>query len=199
MRHKNTPTTSPAKKRDHLFEMASGQFGLFTAKQAIRAGYNRKHFHTFVESGEWSHELLGLFRLVNYPSAPEQEYMKWLLWSRNRADKIQGCLSYETALYVYKLGDLMPNQIHMTVPRDFRRNGEAPIILQLHQENLRAESIQLENGLLLTTPTKTLEDLIRDGRTDKTTLEDSLTKAVEMGIITRKQMSESEALQSLSN
>ena len=190
--------TSTAEKRELLFRTASTQFGLFTAKQAIQAGYDRKHFHKFVEAGEWSHEYLGLFKLINFTSAPEEEYMKWLLWSRNRADKVQGCLSYETALNIYKLGDLMPNRIHMTVPRDFRRNSEIPIIVQLHQENLKASLIQHENGLALTTPAKTIEDLVREGRTEKTTLRDSLSKAVELGMITRKQLSDSEFLQSLS-
>jgi predicted transcriptional regulator of viral defense system len=184
-------------KRKRLFDIASPQFGLFTAKQAVEAGYNRKHFHQKVEGGEWSKELRGLFSLVNFPLYTEQEYMKWLLWSRNRADSIQGCLSHETALFIHKLGGLMPSKIHMTVPRDFRRSNETPGLLKLHSENLGKKSLHVENVLILTTPTKTLEDLITEGRTDRELLKESLSKALETVMITRNEFNESELLKSL--
>jgi predicted transcriptional regulator of viral defense system len=188
--------SSPTEKRNLLFETASAQFGLFTAKQAVEAGYTRKHFQKLVSAGEWSQELWGLHRLINFPVSPEQEYMKWLLWSRNRRDQVQGCLSHETALYIYKLGDIMPNRIHMTVPRDFRRS-DIPNLLQIHKENLGSKSFQIENGLSVTTPVKTFEDLLHEGRTDKSILEESLSRALEFGMITAKQLSENKALQNL--
>jgi hypothetical protein len=44
---------------------------------------------------------------------------------------------------------------------------------------------------------KTFEDLLHEGRTDKSILEESLSRALEFGMITAKQLSENKALQNL--
>lgn len=189
--------SKPADKRKILFTTATAQFGLFTAKQAETAGYNRKHFNDQLESGEWTRETRGVFRLNNYPSSPEQEYMRWVLWSRNRADVPQGCLSHQTALYIYKLGDQMPTQIHMSVPKDFRRSAQTPSILALHSQALKPRSTQTENGLPVTTVAKTIEDLLDEGTIEQSALEESLARALELGMITKKQIIASKKLQGL--
>jgi len=189
--------TTSAEKRIRLFNTAAGQFGFFTAKQAENAGYERNHFHSHAASGEWVQEQRGLYRLTNFPQAPEQEYIKWLLWSRNKADVVQGCLSHETALSIYELGDNMPNQIHITVPLDFRRAKETPALVRLHRENLLSGSIQVEKGLAVTSPAKTFEDLLKEGLTELPSLKEALAKALDRGLITRRQLSASQLLTNL--
>lgn len=188
---------NPVEKRIKLLEMSSPQFGLFTAKQAEACGYSSHHFNHHVNSGEWVKEDRGLFRLATYPASPEQVYMRWQLWTRNRQDRPQGCLSHETALFIYKISDILPNKIHMTVPRDFRRNIKIPGILVLHHRNLPADSMQIESGLTLTTPARTLEDLLDTGTVDKSIIQESLHKAIEIGLITKRQLDQSSSLSKL--
>jgi len=45
----------------------------------------------------------------------------------------EGAYSHDTALSLHELSDIMPSKLHMTVPREFRRNSRIPEILVLHR------------------------------------------------------------------
>ena len=62
--------------------------------------------------------------------------MLWYLWSRNRREVPEGIYSHETALSLHELSDVMPSKLHMTVPKDFRRNSMIPEVLILHRANV---------------------------------------------------------------
>jgi hypothetical protein len=52
--------------------------------------------------------------------------MLWYLWSQNRQEVPEGTYSHDTALSLHELSDIMPSKLHMTVPREFRRNSRIP-------------------------------------------------------------------------
>lgn len=188
--------SSPAHKRQLLFQTASNQFGLFTAKQAEAAGYSRKRFNYQLNVGEWQQEGRGLFKLTNYLHEPEADYMQWLLWSRSRNEEIQGCLSHETAMFIYELGDVMPSKIHITVPRDFRRSA-IPKAIKIHYANLPSNVIYQERGLKVTSPIRTFLDLLAEGKSDPDIIKTGIRNALDIGLITKKQISEYETLSGL--
>src|ERR1035438_4899961 len=109
-----------------LFEIADGQQGFFTAKQAKEAGFAENTHPYHVKVGNWIREHRGIYRLTLYPFTDRPELALWALWSRNRNEVIEGVYSHQTALTIYELSDLNPSKIHMTVPAHFRRNSEIP-------------------------------------------------------------------------
>src|ERR1700685_1522887 len=112
-----------------LYEIAEGQQGFFTTKQAKAAGFAENTHPYHVQAGNWIREHRGIYRLALFPGAERADLVLWALWSRNRKEEVEGVYSHHTALGLYDLSDLNPAKLHMTVPTDFRRNSEIPGIL----------------------------------------------------------------------
>ena len=143
-----------------LYQVAEGQQGLFTARQAVQAGYDERNHLYHVKSGNWIKEHRGIYRLKNFPYSPDSQLSLWALWSCNKKGEIQGVYSHETALQIYNLSDLSPFKLHLTVPVSFRRSIQAPDILVLYKCNLNSSEWQTIAGYRVTTPTRTLFDML---------------------------------------
>jgi predicted transcriptional regulator of viral defense system len=142
-----------------LFAIAETQGGFFTAKQAEDAGFDRTHHAYHVSKGNWVRERRGVYRLTRFPIPERADLILWSLWSRNRDDQAQGVYSHQTALSIYDLSDVMPANLHMTVPRGFRRNAEIPPVLILHYDDLSADEVEEREGYRVTFPIRTLVDV----------------------------------------
>jgi predicted transcriptional regulator of viral defense system len=175
---------------ERLYEIAEGQQGYFTAKQAEAAGFDKKNHHYHVRSGNWVRECRGVYRLSKFPLAQYPDMIAWSLWSRDRSDKPQGVYSHETALSFYNLSDLMPAKLHMTVPPEFRRNAQIPGVLVLHRGRLRADEIEAEQGFQVTRPLKAIADVIASGYISEDYLRQAVRQAVSRGLINRSKLSE---------
>ena len=171
-----------------LFEIAESQQGLFTAKQAKAAGFAENTHPYHVKAGNWNREYRGIYRLALYPAADRPDLVLWALWSRNRDEEVEGVYSHQTALSLYDLSDLNPAKLHMTVPSDFRRNGEIPGILVLHYADLPKSDVQAGSGFKFTRPLRTILDLIETGTVERNFIRQALRQAVERGLITRQQI-----------
>ena len=146
--------------KEVLYQVAESQQGLFTARQAVQAGYDERNHPYHVKSGNWVKEYRGIYRLKNFPYSPDSQLSLWSLWSCNRKGEIQGTYSHETALQIYNLSDLSPSKLHVTVPADFRRSVSIPDILVLHKCNLNSSEWQTIAGYCVTTPTRMLFDML---------------------------------------
>lgn len=173
---------------EHLFEIAEGQQGYFTAKQAETAGFDKKNHHYHVRSGSWIRESRGVYRLSKFPVAEHPDMIAWSLWSRDRSDKPQGVYSHETALSVYNLSDLMPAKLHMTVPPEFRRNASIPGVLVLHRGRLQDHEIESMQGFRVTRPLKAIADLIGAGDISADHLQQAVRQAAARGLISRSKV-----------
>ena len=142
--------------RQRLYEIADAQGGYFTAAQAVSAGYaySQQHFHR--NSGAWLTVGRGLFRLRAYPDGDREDLIRWSLWSHNRAGVPQAVVSHESALTVHGLSDVMPANIHLTVPSTFRKR--VPPGCVLHQDHLKPGDWEERLGYRVTTPLRTLVD-----------------------------------------
>ncbi|MCB1114142.1 MAG: type IV toxin-antitoxin system AbiEi family antitoxin domain-containing protein, partial [Chlamydiia bacterium] len=149
--------------QDQLFEIADRQQGFFTAKQAEECGYKRSNFRLKINSGEWTQEERGIYRLARYPMTERPELVLWSLWSKNIEDIPQGVWSHETALDIHELSDVMPSKMHMTVPPDFRRRKEPPKLLCLYRDVLERLDIEEGQGYRVTTPLRTIIDCVTEG------------------------------------
>lgn len=99
-----TVNRGPRKQRaERLFEVADGQAGYFTARQAREAGYDYRLQHYHRERGHWIPVGHGLFRLARYPEGENEELARVSLWSRNRGGESQAGASHGTALKLLRL------------------------------------------------------------------------------------------------
>jgi predicted transcriptional regulator of viral defense system len=172
-----------------LYEVVETQQGFFTTKQAKAAGYAENTHPYHVGAGNWVREHRGIYRLANFPQNGRPDLMLWSLWSKNRAGATQGIYSFETALSIHDLSDLMPAKLHMTVPRNFRRNSEIPTPLVLHYGDLPESDTELVHGVRLTKPLRTILDLLAAGHIPSATLRTALREGLERGVIRRSEIS----------
>ncbi|MBN2478770.1 MAG: type IV toxin-antitoxin system AbiEi family antitoxin domain-containing protein [Parachlamydiales bacterium] len=173
-------------KNKSLFEIADNQQGFFTAKQAIKCGISSKNHAYFVKTGKWIKEGRGLYRLSNYPIVERPDLMRLYLWSRNSHDIPQGVFSHSTALMIYDLSDVMPEKIYMTVPKNFKRRSKIPEILQIHKKNLLKEDIRYYLDVKVTTPIRTIIDIIEENLVSKELIYQAIQEALSRGLIISK-------------
>jgi len=164
------------------------QQGYFTTKQAIAAGYSSATHNYHVSTGNWLREYRGIYRLAQFPDSPEDQYVLWSLWSRNRQDIPQGVFSHQTALSIHELSDIMPAKLHLTVPPGFRRNSAIPKILHLHRAALSDLDIEQRQGFRVVRPLRAITDLLKEGTVSRDHLRQALQQASARGMITRPEM-----------
>src|SRR5258708_43692 len=173
-----------------LYEIAEGQQGFFTTKQAKAAGFAENTHPYHVQVGNWIREHRGIYRLASFPRGERPDLMLWSLWSRNRGEVIQGVFSHQTALSLHDLSDVMPAKLHMTVPKSFRRNSEIPRVLVLHFADLAQSDIGVADGVRVTKPMRTILDLLEGGEIPPATLRKVLREALRRGLIRRSEIAE---------
>ncbi len=171
-------------KSRRLWEIASLQDGFFTAKQAREVGYDTNGQSYQVQAGNWVREHRGIYRFAGYPLADHPDLMKWYLWSCNRKGEPQGVYSHETALSLYEVSDVNPSKIHMTVPKGFRRSAPIPRILVLHSRSVPEEDIGHMFGMGVTTPIRTLLDVVTAGTLSRDILEQAADEFIQSGLVT---------------
>jgi predicted transcriptional regulator of viral defense system len=170
----------------NLYQIASEQDGYFTTKQAISAGYETNSHPYHIKTGNWIREHRSIYRLANYPFGDRSDLMLWYLWSRNRNEEPQGVYSHETSLAVHELSDLNPSKLHMTVPRDFRRNSRIPGILVLHYGDVSPAEIDQVYGVKITNSIRTLTDIVMEGNLSEDLIIQAILEAIKRGAVTKR-------------
>ena len=173
-----------------LYEIAEDQQGFFTTKQAKAAGFAENTHPYHVHAGNWIREHRGIYRLCSFPRGERPDLMLWSLWSRNRKEAAEGIYSHQTALSLYDLSDVMPAKLHMTVPKNFRRNSEIPRVLVLHFADLPQCDIGVAHGVRVTRPMRTILDLLEGGEVPTATLRQALREGLRRGLIRRSEIAE---------
>lgn len=77
---------------DALFEVAQGQQGYFTTRQAASVGYSPQLLHKYLQNRTVVRVRRGIYRLVHFPASQEEDLVPLWLWS----DRV-GVFSHETA------------------------------------------------------------------------------------------------------
>ncbi|MBX9622646.1 MAG: type IV toxin-antitoxin system AbiEi family antitoxin domain-containing protein [Gemmataceae bacterium] len=139
-----------------LTATAQEQGGYFTAKQAADAGYEYPQLVYHVTAGNFERVAHGLYRLPAVPPAEHDDLIRLAFWSRNQKDEPQAVVSHESALVLHDLTDLLPEHIHLTVPRTFRK--PAPKGAVLHKAALAPDEVEERTGFRVTAPLRTLLD-----------------------------------------
>src|SRR5215210_7091441 len=106
----------------HLFEIAAEQHGFFTARQARACGFSGRLLAYHVARGRYARIRWGLYRLREYPSGPHDEVMAiWLAVGKELA-----VVSHDSALDLLGLSDVIPDAVHLAVPRARRKFRPLP-------------------------------------------------------------------------
>jgi predicted transcriptional regulator of viral defense system len=171
-----------------LYEAAHAQGGFFTAREARDAGYEDSVHPYQVRSGNWVRETRGVYRLAQFPTPARPDLMVWQLWSRNRQGEPQGVFSHATALTLHDLSDVMPAKLDVTVPPGFRRMAAIPDVLRLHHGRLSEREVQTIDGVRVTTPLRTLIDVVLEGVIAPELQVQAVDEALRRGSIMRRQL-----------
>jgi predicted transcriptional regulator of viral defense system len=98
----------------------------------------------------------GPYRLTSRVPGGHDDLVRLSLWSRDRAGRSRAVVSHDSALVLHELSELLPNTIHLTVLRSFRK--AAPCGVVLHKATPTGSDIEGRSGFRLTTPRRTLVD-----------------------------------------
>ncbi|WP_405084336.1 type IV toxin-antitoxin system AbiEi family antitoxin domain-containing protein [Microbispora sp. NBC_01389] len=146
-----------------LSPLAETQHGLVTARQATSCGAHRRDLSRLVQAGVLEHVAHGVYRVAGAPR-PELEELRaaWLQLSpelqTDQRGAAHGVVSHSSATLVYEVGLLSPQRWEFTIPppRRFRTRRQD---VAIHHAPLRADDLQWVDGLLVTTPQRTVTDL----------------------------------------
>jgi predicted transcriptional regulator of viral defense system len=174
------------RRAERLFEIADRQVGYFTARQAREAGYDYRLQHYHRARGHWIPMGHGLFRLDRYPEGENEDLMRLYLWSRDRKGEPQAVFSHETALRLHGLSDLMPEKVHLSVPKGFRKQPPKEVVL--HKTDVSEADAEDWDGFRVTTPLRTILDVVRSREVSPEHLESAVREAVARGLVRRKRL-----------
>lgn len=166
-----------------LAAIAHAQGGYFTTKQAGEAGYGYRHLDYHETAGNFERVDHGLYRLPTIPRGEHDDLIRLSLWSRNQKDEPQAIVSHVTAMVLHELTELLPGEIHLTVPRTFRK--VAPKGCVLHKATISSKEVEERAGFRVTSPLRTLTDAAASGVSTEE-LGKAVTDALARGLVRRK-------------
>ena len=176
-------SSSPRPDWDRLFEIAASQSGFFTTKQAAEAGYSthllRKHTH----AGRVTRSQRGIYRLVHFSIGEHEELVTAWLWSDQA-----GVISHQTALSLHGLSDVLPSQLHLTVPDAWRRRRlRVPDGVVIHYTDVAPEERSWFGPIVATTARRTLSDCAKAGLSPEL-LGQAAQQALRRGLVTKSEL-----------
>lgn len=171
-----------------LYQVAQGQGGYFTAKQAARLGYtaNKRNYH--VGAGNWVREHRGIYRLALFPAPTRPDLILWWLWSRGHSDVPQGVFSHRTALALHELTDVNPAKLDLTVPPSFRKGAAIPRVLRLHYADIGASETEIVDNVPVTIALRAILDVWHEKSLPEPTLREAFNDAKRLGKLTKGQI-----------
>ena len=143
---------------DRLYQTASAQAGHFTTKQAADAGFSTHLLFKHIRAGRVVRVRHGVYRLVHFPAAENEELAVVWLWSDRK-----GVFSHQTALALHGLSDVLPNRIHLTLPAQWsERRLRVPAGVALHYASVSNRERAWSGPVPITSPRRTLVDCAND-------------------------------------
>ncbi len=153
-----------------LGELAADQFGLVTSAQARAYGVDAVTLHRLREADLIRQVGYGVYQIIGAVEPTHLDIrVAWLrldparpAWERNGRGARDGVVSHGSACLVHQLGDIPVPNVELTVPG--RLTARDPwVVLHRHPGPLPAADITTVDGLPVTTPERTILDLLSAG------------------------------------
>ncbi len=162
-----------------LYQIAESQAGYFSARQARQVGISKALLSYHARRGKFLRVRRGIYRLSAFPEMPFADlFVAWLASGR------KGVVSHESALALYGLSDLLPAEIHLTVPRSASRRLAG---VRLHTAKLGPDEVTHRHGLPVTSLLRTLADLILGGWPQEI-ITQAVRQAVAQGLVSKESL-----------
>jgi predicted transcriptional regulator of viral defense system len=133
-----------------LYQIAEDQAGYFSLAQARELGLRRHQIYRDVQRGKFISTEQGVYRFVQFPASRFEELHRAVLSAGPQA-----VVGFQTALYVFELSYLIPDEIHLILPPTSSRRRPG---IRVHTIQLQPEDITEFEGLPITTVEKTIVD-----------------------------------------
>lgn len=170
---------------DELYRQAEAQAGYFTAQQAVGAGMDRSTLrHHARPGGRYERPRRGLYRLRHFPSSPYEHVMAAWLPLRDAG----AVVSHESALELHELSDVIPDAVHLSLPRS-ERGQRRRAGVRLHTLNRPPEKAEIREiaGLPVTSPERTIIDSLEAGAQPEQ-IEMAIHQAFDRGLTTARRL-----------
>jgi predicted transcriptional regulator of viral defense system len=163
---------------------AYGQHGYFRVGQARHHGLSSQLLSHYVRQGRFTRVRHGLYRLHGFPSSEHDEMReKWMAVGTEKA-----VLSHQSALALLDLSDAIPSAVHLLVPRRHRGLRRPPgTVIHTRPDEQQVSTVWRE-GLPLTTPARTLVDVVEDLQPEQ--MEMAARQALDRGLVTAPELEE---------
>ena len=168
---------------DQLFTTAQTQQGLFTTQQAADAGFSPQLLVHHAHTGRVLRVQRGIYRITHYPAGTQEDLIAAWLWTERA-----GIVSHQTALSLHELSDVLPSQIHLTLPTAWRkRRFRVPTDVVLHHADIPARDRTWVGAVPTTSPRRTLNDCANAALTPDL-LRQAAQQALQRGLVTRAEL-----------
>ncbi|MGG7507655.1 type IV toxin-antitoxin system AbiEi family antitoxin domain-containing protein [Plantibacter sp. YIM 135249] len=164
-----------------LAQISASQWGMVTSAQAVARGVTRLDLSRLTDAGDLERIAQGVYKHSAAPSGSHLDVRAaWLssepsrLASERLNDRHRGIVvSGQTAAWLHDIGDLRSNRTELTTPT--RRQTQRPDV-HYRQRELSEKDVTIHDGIPVTTPERTITDLIED-RTDLSIVANALRDA----------------------
>ncbi len=168
---------------DRLFEIAAAQDGLFTTQQAGEAGYSPQLLAHHLGARRMVRVRRGIYRLVHFPAGDHEDLTVVWLWSEHT-----GVFSHQTALALHDISDVLPSQVHLTLPASWkRRRMSVPDGVVLHYGDVAESERRWFGPVPATGPARTLEDCAH-AHLPPEQLREAALDALHRGLVVREEL-----------
>jgi len=133
-----------------LYRIAEDQAGYFSLAQARELDLRRNQIYRELQRGKFARAGRGVYRFVQFP-ARRFEGIHFAVLSAGQ----HAVVGFQTALYVYELSNLIPDEIHLILPATSSRRRPG---IRVHTIQLTSEDVTHFEGLPITTVDKTIID-----------------------------------------
>jgi predicted transcriptional regulator of viral defense system len=168
-------------KEYQLYQIAEDQAGYFSLAQAREIGLRRNQIYRELKRGKFEKAGWGIYRFVQFPASRFEETHVAVLSAGHNS-----VVGFQTALYVYDLSDIIPDEIHLILPSTSSRRRPG---IRVHTIQLAPEDVTHFEGLPITTVDKTIIDCafayVDDGQ-----IEMAIFQSLQRGMTTKQKLIE---------
>lgn len=166
-------------KEIKLYRIAEEQAGYFTLSQAKELDLRRSQIYRELKRNKFEKAAWGVYRFAQFPASRFEEIHAAVLSAGEEA-----VVGFQTALYIYELSDIIPDEIHLILPPTSSRRRPG---IRVHTVKLEPDEVTFWEGFKITTVARTISDVARTYH-DKTQIELAIHQALTRGLTTKKEL-----------